>query len=172
MWTRAGFQRSVGWQAQAGSGILVRLSPALGAAQRHSVLSAMRIFVLAVTLRDRKPCQYGHRADVQAAMTGIGCNMGSEHTSKGVKPGSELAAGFDRVPQRHPGAWRCQRLVNILYLTGSIYMLEVYDRVLPSRSVPTLVGLSILVLPLCLSGFLDLLRGRVLVRIGRSLGRA
>ena len=29
-------------------------------------------------------------------------------------------------------------LINILYLTGSFYMLEVYDRVLPSRSIPTL----------------------------------
>ena len=63
-------------------------------------------------------------------------------------------------------------LINVLYLTGSLYMLEVYDRVLPSRSVPTLVGLSILVV--VLYGFqavLDLLRGRVLVRIGRSLGQ-
>ena len=33
---------------------------------------------------------------------------------------------------------------NILMLTGAIFMLEVYDRVLPSRSVPTLVGLVIL----------------------------
>ena len=33
-------------------------------------------------------------------------------------------------------------IINLLYLTGSIFMLEVYDRVLPSRSVPTLVGLS------------------------------
>ena len=33
---------------------------------------------------------------------------------------------------------------NILMLTGSLFMLEVYDRVLPSRSVPTLVGLVIL----------------------------
>ena len=32
-------------------------------------------------------------------------------------------------------------MINILYLTGSFFMLEVYDRVLPSRSVPTLVGL-------------------------------
>src|SRR5216683_3155021 len=36
-------------------------------------------------------------------------------------------------------------MINLLYLTGSIFMLEVYDRVLPSRSVPTLVGLAILV---------------------------
>ena len=35
-------------------------------------------------------------------------------------------------------------MINLLYLTGSIFMLEVYDRVLPSRSVPTLVGLVIL----------------------------
>ena len=33
---------------------------------------------------------------------------------------------------------------NILMLTGAIFMLEIYDRVLPSRSVPTLVGLVVL----------------------------
>src|SRR6516225_6281941 len=31
-------------------------------------------------------------------------------------------------------------IINLLYLTGSMFMLEVYDRVLPSRSVPTLIG--------------------------------
>lgn len=62
-------------------------------------------------------------------------------------------------------------LINILYLTGSFYMLEVYDRVLPSRSVPTLVGISILALMLyAFQGFLDFLRSRVLIRVGRSLG--
>jgi ABC-type protease/lipase transport system fused ATPase/permease subunit len=35
--------------------------------------------------------------------------------------------------------------VNLLMLTGPIYMLQVYDRVLHSRSVETLVGLSVLV---------------------------
>jgi ATP-binding cassette subfamily C protein PrsD len=63
-------------------------------------------------------------------------------------------------------------LINLLYLTGSVYMLEVYDRVLTSRSVPTLVGLSVLALVLySFQGFLDLLRGRVLIRIGRFLGQ-
>ena len=33
---------------------------------------------------------------------------------------------------------------NILMLTGAIFMLEIYDRVLPSRSIPTLVALVIL----------------------------
>src|SRR3954467_415502 len=61
-------------------------------------------------------------------------------------------------------------LINILYLTGSFYMLEVYDRVLPSRSVPTLVALSILALTLfAFQGVLDVIRSRVLVRIAASL---
>ena len=39
-------------------------------------------------------------------------------------------------------------LVNVLYLCGSLFMLEIYDRVLPSRSVPTLVGLSVILVML------------------------
>ena len=62
-------------------------------------------------------------------------------------------------------------LVNILYLTGAIYMMEVYDRVLGSRSIPTLIGLSVLALVLfATQGLLDLLRGRLLIRIGRWIG--
>jgi PrtD family type I secretion system ABC transporter len=66
------------------------------------------------------------------------------------------------------GAMSC--MINLLYLTGSLFMLEVYDRVLPSRSVPTLVGLVILAGGLYVAqGVLDLIRGRILVRIGTAL---
>src|SRR5712692_4184494 len=66
------------------------------------------------------------------------------------------------------GAMSC--MINLLYLTGSVFMLEVYDRVLPSRSVPTLVGLAILAGGLYIAqGVLDLIRGRILIRIGTSL---
>ena len=55
-------------------------------------------------------------------------------------------------------------------LTGSLFMLEVYDRVLPSRSVPTLVALLILTAGLyAAQGFIDAIRSRILVRIGDSL---
>ncbi len=61
-------------------------------------------------------------------------------------------------------------LVNVLYLTGSFFMLEVYDRVIPSRSVPTLVGLCVLAFVLYgFQGLLETLRARVLTRIGASL---
>jgi PrtD family type I secretion system ABC transporter len=64
-------------------------------------------------------------------------------------------------------------IINLLYLTGSIFMLEVYDRVLPSRSVPTLVGLIVIASGLYIGqGILDLIRGRILGRIGTSLDEA
>jgi PrtD family type I secretion system ABC transporter len=64
-------------------------------------------------------------------------------------------------------------IINLLYLTGSMFMLEVYDRVLPSRSVPTLIGLIILAGGLYIAqGILDLIRGRILGRVGTALDEA
>src|SRR3954471_8392566 len=61
-------------------------------------------------------------------------------------------------------------LINILYLTGSFYMLEGYDRVLPSRSEPPLVALSILALTLfAFQGVLDVIRSRVMIRVAATL---
>ena len=60
--------------------------------------------------------------------------------------------------------------LNLLQLTGPIFMLEVYDRVIPSHSIPTLVGISILAAVLFgFQGLLDIVRGRVLVRIAGSI---
>jgi ATP-binding cassette subfamily C protein len=57
--------------------------------------------------------------------------------------------------------------VNLLMLTGPLYMLQVYDRVLGSRSEETLVALSVLVIFLyAMMGILDYARGRILSRIG------
>src|SRR5262249_36729474 len=57
---------------------------------------------------------------------------------------------------------------NILMLTGSFFMLQIYDRVLPSRSVPTLVGLAMLAFVLYVfQGLVDIVRGRINVRVGR-----
>ena len=57
--------------------------------------------------------------------------------------------------------------INILTLSGSLYMLQVYDRVIPSRSVATLLGLSLICLfAYLLQGYFDALRSRMLARIG------
>lgn len=61
-------------------------------------------------------------------------------------------------------------LVNVLYLTGSFFMMQVYDRVLPSRSLQTLVGLLVLALTLyAFQSLLDLIRSRMLARFGMAL---
>ena len=61
-------------------------------------------------------------------------------------------------------------LVNVLHLSGSLFMLEIYDRVLPSRSVPTLIGLvAILLMLYAFQAIFDIVRGRILSRIGASL---
>jgi ATP-binding cassette subfamily C protein PrsD len=58
-------------------------------------------------------------------------------------------------------------VVNLLTLSGSLYMLQVYDRVIPSRNVSTLIGLSLIVLlAYLLQGYFDALRTRMLSRIG------
>ena len=57
--------------------------------------------------------------------------------------------------------------VNILMLTGPLFMLQVYDRVLTSRSEATLVALiGIVAFLFLMMGLLDHFRGRVLARAG------
>ena len=57
-------------------------------------------------------------------------------------------------------------VINILMLSSSLYMLQVYDRVLPSRNLATLAGLSLMVLIAYMAqGYFDALRSRMLGRV-------
>jgi ATP-binding cassette subfamily C protein len=86
---------------------------------------------------------------------------------------SELGDALRACRNAFVGVGIMSCMINLLYLTGSIFMLEVYDRVLPSRSVPTLIGMVVLAGGLYIAqGFLDLLRSRILGRIGTSLDEA
>lgn len=59
--------------------------------------------------------------------------------------------------------------VKLLMLTGPIYMLQVYDRVLGSRSDATLIALTMLVAFLYgMMGLLDFARGRIMGRVGAN----
>ncbi|WP_184457527.1 type I secretion system permease/ATPase [Rhizobium aethiopicum] len=61
-------------------------------------------------------------------------------------------------------------VINILALTGSFFMLQVYDRVIPGRSLPTLVGLGIIAATLFVfQGILELIRSLLLVRVGTAV---
>jgi PrtD family type I secretion system ABC transporter len=64
-------------------------------------------------------------------------------------------------------------IINLLALTGSLYMLQVYDRVIPSRSLPTLIGLTLLMLILYgANGALDLIRAQIMNRVGSQIDRS
>src|SRR5260370_8543819 len=83
---------------------------------------------------------------------------------------SELGDAIRACRSAFIGVGLMSCMINLLYLTGSMFMLEVYDRVLPSRSVPTLVGLAVIAGGLYMAqGVLDLLRGRILARVRTSL---
>ncbi|AGG72302.1 PrsD (plasmid) [Sinorhizobium meliloti 1021] len=89
-------------------------------------------------------------------------------TSKGRN--ADPAAALRDCRAAFIGVGVASALVNLLYLTGSFFMLEVYDRILPSRSIPSLIALSLLALLLyAFQGAFELIRGRMLVRIAGAL---
>jgi ATP-binding cassette subfamily C protein len=63
-------------------------------------------------------------------------------------------------------------LVNLLYLTPTIYMLQVYDRVVPTGGITTLLWITaVAVFALATLATLDWLRTRILIRAGLRLDR-
>ena len=89
--------------------------------------------------------------------------------AKAFHPDDGPASAVRRTVRCHLwGVGLFSAFLNILALTGSLFMLQVYDRILPSGSVPTLVALFALAAALfAFYGLLDLFRGRILIRIGR-----
>ena len=62
--------------------------------------------------------------------------------------------------------------INVLALTGSLYMMQIYDRALTSGSIPTLLVLSALAIGLYLfQGCFDVIRSQVLVRVGARMDK-
>lgn len=61
---------------------------------------------------------------------------------------------------------------NVLYLAPSLYMMQIYDRVLKSGALATLAFLSLILLAALFTlSFLDSMRARLMVRVGFSLDR-
>ena len=61
-------------------------------------------------------------------------------------------------------------ILNVLLLGGSLYMMMVYDSVLPSRSIPTLIGLAILVMIVyAFQGFFENMRAGMLADVANAV---
>jgi ATP-binding cassette, subfamily C, bacterial len=86
---------------------------------------------------------------------------------------TELATARAQSHRALVAAFVFSIFVNLLMLTSPLYMLQVYDRVLVSRSEETLVALSLLATFLfAIMGLLDHARARITARLGARLQTA
>lgn len=86
--------------------------------------------------------------------------------------GTNVLPGRLRVVIRNSlvGAGLFSGVINLLALIGPLFMLEVYDRVIPSRSLPSLVALGLLVSGVyVVFAVVDILRSRIMVRIAAAI---
>ena len=89
---------------------------------------------------------------------------------KQMQPRSELAIVLHSLRQHFWVAGLFSFFINLLMLVPSIYMLQVYDRVLASRNETTLVMITVITLGLyALMSLLEMVRSRLLVRISSKL---
>lgn len=88
-----------------------------------------------------------------------------------LKPSTRVERAVAALRRGFGGLVGLSAVFNLFMLTGSLFMLQVYDRVLTSRSVPTLVALLILVtgIYVCLAA-LEIVRLRVSTRIADWFG--
>ncbi len=87
-------------------------------------------------------------------------------------PSGVVAAAFNSSRRALIGVGIFSGVANILMLTGPLFMLQVYDRVLTSRSLPTLVALGLITTALYIAyAMIDYARGRVLSRLGDRLDK-
>lgn len=83
-----------------------------------------------------------------------------------------VAAAVSAIRPALIGVALISGLVNVLALAAPLFMLQVYDRVLTSRSVPTLLGLALLTAGLyAFQAIFDALRARILLRAGEIVDR-
>lgn len=84
-----------------------------------------------------------------------------------------MRTGIARCRRHFVAAAAFSALVNLLYIAPTVYMLQVYDRVVPTQGVQTLAFLTlVLIFALACLSLLDRIRSRLLVRAGVALNAA
>lgn len=88
------------------------------------------------------------------------------------RPRDEFAGALRRTKRLLWAAAGFSGAVNLLFLASPIYLIQIYNRVLPSGSMATLIGLSVaLLLALLTMAVLDAARARILVRAAARIDR-
>lgn len=90
--------------------------------------------------------------------------------SHSIRPEDELRAALKASRNSFIYAGLFSMFINLLMLVPALYMLQVYDRVLASRSESTLLMLTVLIVfLLSVMGLLEVVRSRILVRVSARL---
>ncbi len=91
----------------------------------------------------------------------------------GHAPKNELALALGGCKGAFKTVGVFSAIINLMLLVPSLYMLQVYDRVLASRNQTTLLMLTIMVLgAFAFMSLLEFVRSFVLIRVGAKLDMA
>ncbi len=89
---------------------------------------------------------------------------------KMMQPRSELAEVLFSFRKAFYTAGIFSMFINVIGLVPSIYMLQVYDRVLQSRNATTLIMLTVIMIGFYIMlGMLELARSKLLIRVGAQM---
>jgi ATP-binding cassette, subfamily C, bacterial PrsD len=103
---------------------------------------------------------------VQVPAPAMTSTFGPSNSHSILSSDDPVALGLRESARRMVSIALFSGVINVLMLSGSLYMLQVYDRVIPSRNVATLLGLSLMVLfAYLVQGYFDALRARMLCRV-------
>ncbi len=96
--------------------------------------------------------------------------------SKSSRPQAKYSQARERLTKGFRGiftfVFSISGLINLLALTGSFYMMQIYDRAIPSQNVPTLLALSALAIGLYLfQGIFETIRSQIMIRVGSRLDK-
>ncbi|WP_077510381.1 type I secretion system permease/ATPase [Sphingomonas sp. LM7] len=98
--------------------------------------------------------------------------MDSAYRAAELEQGDEFASALMQCKRPLIIAALFSGGVNLLFLASPIYLIQVYNRVIPSGSIPTLIGLSFaLLLALGTMALFDSVRARLLIRAAARLDR-
>ena len=97
----------------------------------------------------------------------------SEQLFLGVpRPSNPVAVALEACRRHFLGIALFSALMNLLIIVPMLYMLQIYDRVVPTRGLTTLFFITLVLLfALATSAILDLVRTRLLVRASIRLDR-
>lgn len=98
--------------------------------------------------------------------------LDSAMRSAELTQGDEFASALKQCKRMLIAAGLFSGGVNLLFLASPIYLMQIYNRVIPSGSIPTLIGLSgALLIALATMAVFDAVRARILIRAAARLDR-